>query len=223
MELLGPKAHGEVVRGDASGDADGDGRAVVTAGDGQLGGAGEERRDEDVVGEQIAPVGGAEGVACAGDVPGRGAVPVHQLVLGDGRRGGAGLVRGNVGLCDDSPAVMGEAVGPLGGAVVSVMRLGGGDVVGLAVVWVVSGFGFSVEALPKGEKGVGAGVLWYGNHVGGEERTKRTVPGDEFNQRRLNLEHLVPSVGDELLADKDPVLGVKVRREPGRHGCVSFF
>lgn len=44
-----------------------------------------------------------------------------------------------------------------------------------------------------------------------------TIPGNNLNHFRLEREHLVPSVSDQLLTDEDPVLGVEVRGEPGRY------
>jgi hypothetical protein len=45
-----------------------------------------------------------------------------------------------------------------------------------------------------------------------------TIPADNLDQLRLHLEHLLPTVSGLFLADKDPVLGVEVRKEPRRHG-----
>lgn len=44
---------------------------------------------------------------------------------------------------------------------------------------------------------------------------RHTVPRNDLNELRLHLEHLLPSNGDEVLADEHPIFGVKVGREPG--------
>lgn len=96
---------------DARVDGDGDGRAAA-AGDGQVGGLGQHGGDEDHVGEQVPAVGRAERVARALNRLGRRPVPVHELVLLDGRLVGPGLVRSDVGSVERLEPLVRVAVGP---------------------------------------------------------------------------------------------------------------
>lgn len=52
--------------------------------------------------------------------------------------------------------------------------------------------------------------------------TRHTVPCENLNQLGFHGQHLFPANSGLLLADKDPVLGVEVSREPGRHGYTRF-
>lgn len=45
---------------------------------------------------------------------------------------------------------------------------------------------------------------------------EHTIPGDDFNQLRFHLQHLLPSDSRLLFTDESPVLGVEVGEEPRR-------
>lgn len=107
---------------DARGDRDGDGR-LVAARDGQLGGLRQHRAGKHDVGEEVHARGDAERVLGALRVFRRRAVPVDHLFRVHHGRGRAGLVRGDVGLHELSPRIVGEASRPLGGAIVFVVGL----------------------------------------------------------------------------------------------------
>lgn len=50
----------------------------------------------------------------------------------------------------------------------------------------------------------------------------KVVPGHDLNQSRFHGQHLLPTNGDLLFADEDPVLGVEVREEPWRDGYTEL-
>lgn len=125
---------------------------VVARRHGEGGVSREHGHDKDRVGEFLVAVGLADEVVAATVVGAAAAigivggvtlggtqvrpVPVDDLVLGDKviRRGGAGLVGGNVRLGDVAEAIVGHVVDPLGRAVVVVSGGQRADVVRLAVV-----------------------------------------------------------------------------------------
>lgn len=45
---------------------------------------------------------------------------------------------------------------------------------------------------------------------------EHTIPGDDFNNLRLHLQHLLPTNSRLFFADESPVLSVEVSEKPGR-------